>query len=329
MLTHLREALTPYMPPPILALIKKIDENPLVLRYVTHEPSMLILISLVFFYMSSLIIKTFISRQNVLQDLDADEPEGRVLSNVQNEGFKDSVILMGTCGVGKSVLFQKLVATENVDGSQPKVIPTVTSLKANIRVTRDGIRIIDYPGHATLSTKLPSLLLPPSNRSLGDVRVVLVVDSTKSLTETAYYLYHNLLANVMLVNAWKSANRELQILVVCNKNDELGAKNWRRMKIQLRTELEKLKNISSSLSKGGLSSTSENLLSDESDTTGEHFEMSGKSIDLDDLRNNGINNMKLHFISASNKNGDGISLIRTFVQSGEVMNDDNISFKER
>lgn len=305
-LTQSRHAISPYLPPPILNLIKNIDSNPHVRTYVEHEPSMCIMVALVAVYFLSKIARFLTVKKKAVEGLDADDPEGQVLSNIQGGVYTDSVILFGVCGGGKTVLFHKLTHE-----SQLQEIQTVTSLKANVKVTDEGIRIIDYPGHITLSTKLPSLLMPSNNSSSSrDTRALLIVDSTKPLTDTASYLYQNLLTNSQLIHAWRNTNRTMNVLVVCNKNDAPGAKNWRRIKIQLRTEIDKLIKISSSMSNGG-------YLNDEN-RADKHFELIGKSIDLDDLNKNGISNIKLSFVEASCVNGNRIREVKEFVNKGEI-----------
>jgi hypothetical protein len=49
-----------------------------------------------------------------------------------------------------------------------------------------------------------------------------------------------------------------------------------------------------------------------------HFELIGKSIDLDDLNKNGISNIKLSFVEASCVNGNRIREVKEFVNKGEI-----------
>lgn len=305
-LTQIRLVISPYLPPPILNLIKSIDSNPRVRTYVEHEPSMCIVMALVAIYFLSMIARFITVKKKAVEGLDADDPEGQVLSNIQRGEYKDSVVLFGVCGSGKSVLFNKLA-----NDGQSQEIQTVTSLKANVKVTDGGIRIVDYPGHITLSAKLPSLLMPDSSSSSGDTRALLVVDSTKPIVETASYLYQNVLTNLQLIRAWQNANKTLNVLVVCNKSDVPGAKNWRRIKIQLRTEIDKLMIISSSINNGMDNSDGRNL--NDENHVNERFELIGKSIDLDDLSHNGVSNIKLSFVEVSCVNRNGINEVHAFI----------------
>lgn len=314
-LAHAREFIAPYLPPPVLSLIQTIDTHPQITKYVEHEPFMTILSALVAIYIFKIVIKFISFRGKAVEGLDNDEPEKSVLSNLKDEQFEDSVILFGPCATGKSLLFHQL--TKTPDGKDAQ-IQTVMSLKANVKVV-DNLRIVDYPGHVTLSSKLASLLLPQNTTT----RAILVVDSTKSLSDAAIILYKSVLTNSSLINAWRKAGKELNILVVCNKHDARGAKNWRRVKIQLRSELDKLKKIASSLEKG-----EEHKLEGDDDVT-ERFELSGKGIDLDDLSKNGLDMLKLNFASLSAKNGDGMDEFKAFVENGEVLTNDSSILKSR
>lgn len=322
-LTQTRHAISPYLPPPILNLIKSIDSNPRIRTYVEHEPSMCIVVALVIIYFLSMIVRFSTVKKKAVVGLDADDPERQVLSNIQSGDYTDSIILFGVCGGGKSVLFNKLS-----NESQPQAIQTVTSLKANVKVIDDGIRIIDYPGHITLSTKLPSLLMPGNSSSSGNTRALLVVDSTKPLTDTASYLFQNVLTNSQLIRAWRNTNRTMKILIVCNKNDAPGAKNWRRIKIQLRTELDKLIKISSSMT--NVQNESDGGYVNDENRTNERFELVGKSIDLDDLSKNGILNITLSFVETSCVNGEkGIREVKEFINKGEIMLQNNSGANKR
>jgi signal recognition particle receptor subunit beta len=322
-LTSTREAISPFLPPPALKLIQFIDTNPQITKYVENEPSMTILVSLLSIYFLATLIKFLSFRGKAVEGLDDDEPEGNVLSNLNDEQYQDSVILCGPCGSGKSLLFHQLTknSSDQIGENGDKSIHTVMSLKANVNVV-EGLRIVDYPGHITLSEKLPSLLLPQNTPT----RAVFVVDSTKSLSEAAVLLYRSVLTNPSVANAWRKSGEVMKIMVACNKSDETGAKNWRRVKIQLRSELDKLKKISSSIEKG----EGENSLVRDGDNAGEElFELSGKTIDLDDLSKNGLEMMKLNFLSLSAKNGDGMKELEAFVTNGEVLTDNSSILKSR
>ena len=93
------------------------------------------------------------------------------------------------------------------------------------------------------------------------------------------------------MDSWEKADNEFHILICCHKSEATNAKNWRRVKIQLRSELEKLKKISAKVS----SASGEDSLAQDLGVTGkEKFELLGKNIDLDNLSKNGLSKIKLY-----------------------------------
>jgi len=319
-LTQMRQIISPYLPPPIISLIQTIDHHPQINAYIPQEPSMVISLSLLAIFVATIFMKIVFFREKKIQGLEGDEPEDNVLANIhqqqqqqQQANYTDSVIIFGPCGAGKSLLFHKL------KNKSHDHISTVMSLQANVSV-ENGLRIVDYPGHITLSNQLPSLFLNNKNTS---TRAILVVDSTKSLAEAGSMLYQ-LLTNKDVVQGWNDADEGLKIVVCCNKSDISSAKNWRRVKIQLRSELDKLKKIYAGASTDAM---------DGEDGAGAHkervFELTGKGVDLEDLGKNGITGIKLSFMSLSAKNGDGMGELDTFVNEGQVLADNSSVLKSR
>jgi signal recognition particle receptor subunit beta len=91
---------------------------------------------------------------------------------------------------------------------------------------------MDYPGHASLQSQQ---FLNVLNDTRG---IVLVLDTTQPVASVADVLYQ------LLAHANKT-NQVLDIFVACHKMDAPNAKNWRRIKIQLRAELERLLKVRS------------------------------------------------------------------------------------
>mgnify|MGYP000002670296 CR=1 FL=1 len=99
----------------------------------------------------------------------------------------------------------------------------------------------------------------------------------------------------------------MDVLVVCTKTDAKGSKNYKRMKIQLRTELDKLRKVDLAIQE---SSTSAN--GDDDDSSKMTLKVKGKSIDLDNLGSDVP--VSLHFIESC---GKGASMeLRDFVLNG-------------
>jgi hypothetical protein len=98
---------------------------------------------------------------------------------------------------------------------------------------------VDYPGHAALQSQLSSVVKDCQ-------RIVLVLDSTKSVAEAATVLYQ-ILTDASCGEQRKNNTTVVPILLACHKSQLPGAKNWRRLKIQLRTELERLRKVKSAV----------------------------------------------------------------------------------
>ena len=217
--------------------------------------------------------------------------------------YNDTVIICGAVGSGKTALLQRLLFS-NTHGKW-ELPMTVTSIVANAAYLtassssgkRGVVRIIDYPGHPSLASQFTSLLVP------SDVsRLVFTIDTTQPVTEAVTMLYSSILVNPTVRSNW--TNQQLDILVTCTKTDCKGSKNYKRIKIQIRNELERLRKIDSAV--GG--SYNEN---------GEWI-LKGKNIDLDNLGKEVP--MKLYFAEVGLGSDDncGVQVIRDFVLNGTV-----------
>ncbi len=344
--TQARHVISPYLPPPMLIAMKSIDSNTNIKALIGDEASMTIFAAFftIIIFGKSMKFLSFLSSGKAVEGLDDDEPEGHVLSELDKDKdsnglnggkrgpYDDSVVLFGPSHAGKTCLFHTLLS-ESTDSGDKKMPNTVMSLKADVSMVSkgrkgdndagsDSVRLIDYPGHVTLSSQLPQLLYPNSNS--GKVRGLLVVDSTKSVSDAAMLLYNTVMINGALLDAWEMKNKTLHIMVVCNKVDVNGAKNWRRIKLQLRTELEKLKKISSTVSSADAKVLEENSLNKE-----DKRQLLGKGIDLDDLSKNGLSQIKVSFLSFSCLNCDGLEALNAFVKSGDVLTDNSSVLSRR
>ena len=229
--------------------------------------------------------------------------------------FDETVVLCGASGAGKTALLHTLCNDSDGDSGKPPM--TTTSLVANVaymNIKNDdnanedsnnkatAVRLVDYPGHPSLSTKLTSLLLPDQT-----ARVVFTIDATKPVTDGVAILYKSIFTNNEIRTAWKASGKTLSILIVCTKEDDKKAKNYKRMKIQIRNELDRLRKVDSAME----------------DVTGnDATPMSiakGKTIDLDDL---GPDMPKLHFVETGlglQGENNGLKAVREFVRTGDLM----------
>jgi len=338
--------------------MKRIDSNRSISNVVGEEASMVILSSCLAVLIILQLVKRVLSltprdrssrrkRNTAIAD-DDDDLEGDVLSmstgvHSGKEAYGDTVVLMGPSGAGKTTMFYNLFLPESA-------VPfTVTSLKANSAVLQltdgvsekrpVGVRIIDYPGHPSLSAQLPSLLQPPANgvRALSSTtRAVLVVDSTKPVNEAASILYNSVFCNKTLLEAWQKRNTNngtkemLHIMVACNKSDAANAKNWRRIKIQLRSELENLRKVSSLSQPSVGDAAVDSTLASENTSIKSISGLLGKNIDLDDLGPSIP--LKMHFISVcchGSSGDDDMKALRSFTTRGEVLTDSSAILKTK
>ncbi|KAL7530684.1 hypothetical protein ACHAXR_003625 [Thalassiosira sp. AJA248-18] len=243
--------------------------------------------------------------------------------------FQATVVLCGASNSGKTALLHYLCndankgKENNAWGGAPM---TVASLVANVGYicpswegtnsndntnndNNDTIRIIDYPGHPSLSSQLTTLLLPSATS-----RLVFTIDATQPVTIGASLLYQSILTHSQVRQSWKKEGKTLEVLVACTKSDAKGAKNYKRMKIQLRNELDKLRKVdlaikeSSSIPNNGGNFKAE-------------LNVKGKSIDLDDLGSDVP--VSLHFVEAGfgmDGGKGGLMAIREFVLKGVLPN---------
>eukprot|EP00555_Chaetoceros_dichaeta_P010987 CAMPEP_0198270656 /NCGR_PEP_ID=MMETSP1447-20131203/45893_1 /TAXON_ID=420782 /ORGANISM="Chaetoceros dichaeta, Strain CCMP1751" /LENGTH=373 /DNA_ID=CAMNT_0043962787 /DNA_START=160 /DNA_END=1281 /DNA_ORIENTATION=- len=349
--TRTRQTISPYLPPPVLRMMQTIDAIPQLRTIVGEEPTMtlstLLLVIYVVGWGMKFVTSSFGGNKAAVEGLDDDAPEGSVLSNlekkssIENEVYGDSVILFGPSGSGKSVLFHSLL-----DPTSTQMSMTIMSLKANASILRQrdsnnpqdppssaastaAVQIVDYPGHISLSTHLETLFYPKHKHHQGNsttttIRGVLVVDSTKSCNQAASLLFHTIVTNSALLEKWntlyKKTGTKLKIMVVCSKTDAPNSKNWRRMKIQLRTELEKLRKIASSVD----SSVDDGVDGDRSTA------LIGKAIDLDDLGKSGLPFLQLAFLSISCVGKrEGIVTLTDFITKGRIPIDSASVLKSR
>lgn len=121
---------------------------------------------------------------------------------------KTDILLAGLCDSGKTLLYSLLLSGNDVE--------TFTSLKENFGVLKVGDnkshRIVDLPGHERLRLRLLE------NYKNSTKAVVYVIDSStvqKEIRDVADFLY-TLLADKDLAS--------LNVLILCNKQDETMAK---------------------------------------------------------------------------------------------------------
>ena len=347
-LTKVRKSMAPYLPPPLLRIMHGLDAHiqlhhaPLATNYCYDEPSMAILSALFLAYMlwkSALGMWTSTTMRSTAHLIGEDN--NTVLGGLTGIGgivgggdkrrgdhasptFRETVVICGAKDSGKTSLLHRLCNMKEMDSDGSSWDPpmTVTSLTANAGficpwedITNGDnngkiggtmtIRIIDYPGHQSLLSQLTTLLIQGAT-----ARLIFVLDATEPVTEGAALLYQYILTHAQVRQSWSKAGKTLVILVVCTKCDVNGAKNYKRMKIQLRTELDRLRKVDMAISDG--SKGTNGGANHVDDNTKILLHVMGKSVDLDNLGSDVP--VSLHFVESGY--GKDITAIHEFVLNG-------------
>ena len=317
-LTTLRKSAAPFLPPPLLRLIHAVDSYAYIHRAsvanstdaTIDEASMTLLSSIFVSYIIWKLIKTVaylfsnkrstahLSDEGVLGNLGADASKTKDQSRGANTiKFDATVIIFGAMNSGKTALLHRLMCNDK------RECPiTVSSTIVNVCYLAAGdtnnniVRIIDYPGHPALRSQFTQLLHPTSTS-----RLIFTIDSTQPVTESVSMLYQSILIHPTVRQQYREG--KLNILITCTKTDLKGAKNYKRVKIQIRNELERLRKLDSVVNN-----------KDENDLS-----LKGKNIDLDDLGHDV--SVKFYFVEVSQEGSD-ITIVRDFVLNGTVPSHD-------
>jgi Signal recognition particle receptor beta subunit len=189
--------------------------------------------------------------------------------------YDATVLLCGPRNSGKTCLFYQLALGVS------DLLPTVTSIKANVAVVSNNgmltssksdddkenenissstsrmpprIRYVDWPGHAPLSdpvleksvwNKASSTTTSTINEDSPLLRIVLVLDATQPVAAAAETLYELWSRAGAAAAAQQSQSRKncVCIFCACHKKDLSKAKNSMRIKIQMRTELQRILSV--------------------------------------------------------------------------------------
>lgn len=237
--TTIRQKITPFLPPPIVVALRQID--PQLEPYIGPEPTVTLIGSLlmaVFFW--KLFGSTLGRKGKAIANLEEDEELTQ-----DDRYFHATLLFCGPSLAGKTSLFYQLLhpntTTDSLNSTATR-IRTVKSIKSHRdfwvvsekNQTQKTIRVLDTPGHWG-PTKLMDTFLKKETID----RIVLVVDSTQPVASAADYLY-------ALLSSSLSLDRKIPIMVACHKSKSPKAKNFRRIKLQLRTELERLAKLDTS-----------------------------------------------------------------------------------
>jgi GTPase SAR1 family protein len=266
--TTVRQRITPYLPPPVVVAMRQMD--PHLEPYMGGpEPSMTL--------MGTLCLVVFLWHCQTWQwrrrrTNKATNGNGGAIQDETNDDelaasdqpYDATVLLCGPPLAGKTCLFYQLLQSPSSTPQQQQhnssttsstsiCTRTVSSIKAttgflvetsattttnkNTKGKRATIwRYLDTPGHWGAS-KLVSTVVEQESID----RLVLVLDSTQPVSKAADYLYALLLHQQQQQH--QKSKAQSSIVVACHKSKHLKAKNVRRLKLQLRNELERLSKL--------------------------------------------------------------------------------------
>lgn len=246
--TMVRQKLTPYLPPPVVVAMRRLD--PQLEPYVGPEGSVTIFGSLLLAWLMIRVVRLATSvaaggGRGGGRAVQEDAHDHAILpSDATNRHFDQTMLLCGPSLAGKTSIFYGLIGsageTPGRNGtSNLASIRTVRSIRSNTGFleTANGKtwRILDTPGHWG-----PQKLLDATPTGQVD-RMVLVVDATQPVASAADYLYALVMAS--RTPDGRAGGGSWNLAIVSHKNDHPKAKNPRRIKLQLRSELERLSQL--------------------------------------------------------------------------------------
>ncbi|CAJ1961741.1 unnamed protein product [Cylindrotheca closterium] len=244
MVTTMKQHITPYLPPPVVAAMAKID--PPLEPFLGPEPSMTLIgtlgLGFIVWKVLSLLLGggggTSTSSGSAIQDDDQDDATNPSSKNKSQRSFDSTLVFCGPSLAGKTSMFYKLLYPQRPFSR----MGTVQSLSSNVGYKQHSDvqwRYLDVPGHWG-ADKLVSTVLKQQQNMVQ--RIVLVVDSTQPVSKAADYLYALLQYQQQ---QQQQASKSLTVLIACHKAKAPKAKNFRRIKLNLRNELERLEKLSS------------------------------------------------------------------------------------
>eukprot|EP00536_Pseudo-nitzschia_multiseries_P009022 jgi/Psemu1/199690/e_gw1.244.57.1 len=249
--TAVRESITPYLPPPVIKAMREID--PRLEPLVGPEASVTIFGSLL---LAWFLLRLLLSSKTVFSSGSSSLGSGSKNTAIQEDDrdkdilpsdaetsrpFDGTVLLCGPSLGGKTSLFYRLLQPCD-SSSNPSSTGTVRSIKSNTGFLDTSpnaeagtgssvLRILDTPGHWGPQKLLRAIPLQEV------LRLVVVVDSTQPVAPAADYLY------AVLKSTIPDNGPNTSVLIACHKSDHAKAKNARRIKLQLRSELVRLSKL--------------------------------------------------------------------------------------
>jgi signal recognition particle receptor subunit beta len=260
--TTLRQKITPYLPPPVVVAMKKLD--PELEPYIGPEPSITLMgtfcLALLLWQMIKVLSKSSGGSGKAIQDDPQEKSDAALLQPTKY--YDETILLCGPSLAGKTSLFYELLDNynhtttttttttdpTNGDDATKKKKRTVKSLQPNSGYYNNDnndktMMLLDLPGYWDTQKVVSTIQeTTSSNSSHKPTWIVVVLDSTQSATKVVDYLY-DILSLLTQKNKTSSKQTTTTVVIACHKSKAPKAKNVRRIKLQLRTELERLSKL--------------------------------------------------------------------------------------
>jgi len=143
---------------------------------------------------------------------------------------RDTVLLLGLCDSGKTLLFSLLSAKREVK-TQTSIQENVGRYASSREKSGKSFKVVDLPGHERLRAKY---LYKHKDGARGIIFMVDSVNFVREVRDAAEFLYDVFANKTMMKN-------KVSILIACNKQDVPTAKSCTVIKSQLEKELNALR----------------------------------------------------------------------------------------
>jgi len=325
-----RNVLGPLLPPPALRAVDRLDARLEPLTGGRPHGTITAATTLLAAWFVLWLLRALFSRKG--GKAVAGDDDDAVLSRQQQQQMMDShydatALLIGPVGSGKTKLFYRLCHNDSD-------VRTVMSIRANVGTTAASsgdeddvpsnsvIRYMDWPGHADLSDPILRPLLEDKKglAATKTTRIVVVLDATQPVApaaDTFHQLFGALHAQFGGGRKGSAGSPQVpSIFVACHKSDVKGAKNCKRVKIQLRTELERLLRSTTATSASSAQDAGDSVNNGSGTSTARKpWWPPGEPLELDEL-----DFCRLYFGSTSciSKGTEALKELRTFCRTGKL-----------
>jgi GTPase SAR1 family protein len=225
--------LTPYLPPPVVSTMRAIDGR---FRPYVEEASVTAVLSLLLAWVVFRWMSHLGRRGQAVQDRRKDPNDDGGSGSGGGQQYDATVVLVGPSGGGKTTLFYGLLYGR-------RRVVTVPTIRRNVGYyhSRRGedngtivvVRVVDIPGR---SGTIDDVRSSWTSLTTTTTTVAVVLDSTASIGPAVDYLYPLLVDDD---DVGQQRQRQLRLVVVCHKCRHPRAKNDRRIRLQLRNELQR------------------------------------------------------------------------------------------